>query len=76
MTDNTPIPEDILAASFDLVESLESNKADAATTSDERYARLLTNDANLVARALMAEPRRPRQNSPPSAPRTRGCVGR
>lgn len=55
MTNDTPIPDDILAASFDLVESLESNKADAAATSDERYARLLTNDANLIARASMAE---------------------
>lgn len=55
MNDKAPIPDDILAGAVDLIEAMESNKADAFTTSDERYARLVTNDANLIARIWKAE---------------------
>jgi hypothetical protein len=48
------IPEGILRQAFGLVESMKSNKDDALTTSDSRYASLLADDANAIARAIMA----------------------
>lgn len=51
---DAPIPDDILKSAFEIVEALESNKSGALTCSDARYATLLTNDANAIARALMA----------------------
>jgi len=53
----TDIPEAVLAAAFDLVEAMQSNDMDALTCSDTRYANMLTNDANAIARALMAAAR-------------------
>jgi len=51
------IPEALLAAAFDLVEAMQSNDMDALTASDTRYANMLTNDVNAIARALMAAAR-------------------
>ena len=48
------IPEAVLATAFDLVETMQSNKMDALTAGDARYANILTDDANAIARALMA----------------------
>ena len=48
------IPEAVLAAAFDLLAAMQSNDMDALTASDTRYANMLANDANAIARALMA----------------------
>lgn len=51
----TEVPEDVLRKAFDLVEAMTSNKHDALTSSDARYERMLTDDANAIARVILAE---------------------
>lgn len=48
------IPSDILDHAYDLVEAMQSNKMDALTADYNRYSSMLTDDANAIARALMA----------------------
>ena len=50
----TEISEDVLKEAFDLVEAMTSNKHDALASSDQRYESMLTDDANAIARTIMA----------------------
>lgn len=51
----TQIPADIMEKAFEIVKAMSSNKHDALTAGDSRYANMLTDDANAVAMAIIAE---------------------